>query len=60
MADLYAGGVIPWRTVPNIIAVHGIELGVTAGIWAAFTIVSQAMAGKYPFWGKANEEDVEE
>jgi hypothetical protein len=58
--DLFAGRAIPWRTVPNVIAVHATELAVTAGVWATFTIVSQAMAGKYPFWGKADETDEEQ
>lgn len=58
-ADMFAGWVIPWRAVPNIIAVHAVEFAFSTAIWAAFTVVSQAMAGKYPFWGKADEGDEE-
>lgn len=53
--DLFAGASISWQTLINIFAVHAMELAVTGAIWAAFTISSQAMAGKYPIWKSADE-----
>jgi hypothetical protein len=58
--DLFAGTVIPWQAMINIFAVNAVELAVTGAIWAAFTISSQAMAGKYHIWNSADEANKED
>jgi hypothetical protein len=58
--DLFAGTVIPLQAMINIFAVHAVELAFTGAIWAAFTIGSQAMAGKYLIWNSADEAEKEE
>ncbi len=51
---------IPWSDLINIFAVDAVELAVTGVIWAAFTISSQAMAGKYLIWKSSVKADKEE
>jgi len=55
--DLFMGAMIPWHALINIFAVHAVELTFTGAIWAAFTIGSQAMAGKYLIRNSADEAD---
>jgi hypothetical protein len=56
--DLFAGALIPWHTWRNIFAVHAVEFAVMGAIWGAFTVCSQAMAGKYLIWKSADQADV--
>lgn len=58
--DLFAGSLIPWSAMVNIFAVHAVELAFTGAIWAAFTISSQAMAGKYHIWNSTDKADKED